>query len=140
VEVGSPEATQLLRFPAAAYDAEVNRALTDTAWETPDRTAARLLAGRVDRRSLSREGLSYSWASGRVRRGAFSICLMLEPGPYQVLVHLPWRAESAEEIARRGAKLLADRPVNWADVEWFGQQPGLGPPALAGPCWRRGGS
>ncbi len=40
---------QTLQFPSPVYDAEVERALHDTSWETPDRTAARILGRTVDR-------------------------------------------------------------------------------------------
>jgi hypothetical protein len=118
----------------------MGQTLSDTTWETPDRTAARLLAGKVDRQVLGRHGLSYSWASGRVRKGRFTVSLDLQPGPYQVVVHLPCYAESPEEIARKCTELLAEEPASWAQVEWFPQRPELGPPSLAGASWRRGGS
>jgi len=137
---GSEEDLQTLKFPAASYEAEVERALSDTSWETPDRTAARLLAGKVDREILRRHGVSYCWGSGRVRQGMFTISLKLEPGPYQLLLHLPWSTESPGKIAQRCAKLVAGAPARWVGVEWYPQQPGLGPPAIAGPTWRRGGS
>ena len=127
-----------LRFHANGYETEVERALSDTSWETPDRTAARLLAGKIDRPTLARHGLSFAWASGRARSGAFSISFRLEPGPYHVLVHHPWAAESPEEIAQQAAQLLRLEPANWVQAEWFPQQAGLGAPLLAGPGWRRG--
>jgi hypothetical protein len=137
---GSPDSTESLKFLARSYDSEVERALNDTSWETPDRTAARLLAGKVDRKALGRYGLSYSWASGRIHERALTVSLNLEPGPYQVLVHLPWHAESPSEIARLCAEMLGDKPANWAQVEWFPQRHGLGPPALANAHWRQGGA
>src|SRR5262249_30873519 len=137
---GNADSLEGMRFLATHYDAEVDRALTDTSWETPDRTAARLLAGKVDRPVLARHGLSLAWASGRVRKGAVSVSLSLEPGPYQVLVHLPWNTESPEAIARKCAALLREEPSSWIGAEWFPQQANLGPPPGADPSWRRGGS
>lgn len=136
-EAGSPQA---LSFLAASYDEELRRALSDTSWETPDRTAARLLAKQVDRQALASHGLAFSWGSGRVRKGAFSVSLQLEPGPYQVLVHLPWTGEAPEVIARECVEFLREPPSHWLEAEWFPQQVNLGPPSLAGPSWRRGGS
>jgi hypothetical protein len=137
---GNANSKKGIRFVARNYDAEVERALTDTSWETPDRTAAKLLAARVDRSALARHGLSFAWASGRVRKGAFSVALNLEPGPYQILVHLAWNGESPETIAPKFAGLLGERPSSWIGAEWFPQQANLGPPSLSGPSWRRGGS
>jgi hypothetical protein len=136
-EAKSPQA---LRFLAISYDDELRRALADTSWETSDRTAARLVANQVDREALTSHGLAFAWASGRVRKGAFSASLRLEPGPYQILVHVPWHGESPEAIARKCAKILREQPSNWLGAEWFPQQENLGPPSVAGPSWRRGGS
>ncbi len=47
--VWTPDARDPYSFSAAAYDAEVERAIHDTSWETPDRTAARLCALCVSR-------------------------------------------------------------------------------------------
>jgi hypothetical protein len=137
---GRPESPQIIKFAATSYDAEVDRALTDTTWETPDRPAARLLADKVNRGVLGRHGVSYSWASGRVRKDTLTVSLNLEPGPYQLLLHLPWNAESPEQIAQKCDEILGDPPASWAQVEWFPQRPGLGPPAMAGPSWRQGGN
>src|SRR3990172_11354240 len=87
-------------FEAAAYEREVRRALADTSWETPDRTAARLLAPLVDREALTPYHLTFCWSSGRIRANTFSASLLLQPGPFQLLVHLPWRDASPTEIAQ----------------------------------------
>jgi hypothetical protein len=137
---GKAGALQALRFLASSYSGELRRALTDTSWETPDRTAARLLASQIDRQALAMHGLTFIWGSGRARKGAFSVSLRLEPGPYQILVNLPWHEESPEGIARKCAELLREQPSSWIGAEWFPQQAGLGPPRLAGTSWRRGGS
>jgi hypothetical protein len=137
---GEAESPQALRFLATSYDEELRRALTDATWETPDRTAARVVANRVDRPALASRGLTFTWGSGRVRKGAFSVSLQLEPGPYQILVHLPWSGESPEAIARKCAEVLREQPSNWLGAEWFPQRANLDPPSLAGPSWRRGGS
>jgi hypothetical protein len=72
-----------LEFVAQTYDAEIQRALNDHSWETPDRTAARLVASLVNRDALARNQLSFSWASGRTRPGMLSVALMheAESGP-----------------------------------------------------------
>ena len=137
---GEAKSAQALRIVATSYDEELKRALTDTCWETPDRTAARLLANQVDRQALASHGLTFTWASSRVRKGSFSVSLSLEPGPYQILIHVPRCGESPEVIAKKCADFLREGPSNWSGVEWFPQQSNLGPPSLTGPSWRRGGS
>jgi hypothetical protein len=132
------DADRTLVFPAAQYTAELRRALDDSSWETPDRTAARLLGERVDGPVLARSGLSFSWASSRVRPRMLTVCLDLRPGPYQVLVSLPWSSESPREIADTTIALLRRDPRSWDDVTYFPQAAGLGPPVLDGPGWTRG--
>ena len=127
-----------LYFLATAYDAEVERALHDHSWETPDRTAARLLAALVDRDALAQNHLTFSWASGRSQAGKFTVSLTLGPGSYQVLVHVPWRGERPEEIARTLAELLEQPPDAWPEVIWYPQARDLEPPPFRGPGWQKG--
>jgi hypothetical protein len=125
-------------FHAPTYHAEIVRALNDHAWETPERTASRLLAELVDREALASLGLKFSWASGRANPGAFTVALWLEPGPYQVLVHVPPPEKlSPADLAKFTATLLRAPPATWTDVDWFPQAQGLPAPSIAGPGWRR---
>ena len=126
-----------LIFPAKSYDAEVERAVHDHSWETRDRRAARLLREMIKPEVLLHHRLTFMWSSGRVRSGSFSVSLNLEPGPYQVLVHVPWEGESADEIACLFADLLGEPPDSWPNVVWYPQDVNLGPPTIAGPGWRR---
>ena len=125
-------------FPAAEYESEVARAISDTSWETPDRTAARLTASRVDRNILASHGLLFQWASGRVRDGRFTVSLELQPGPYQVLVHILWRGESPEFVAAAMRHVLKQEPRAWGDVEWLPQGELKHAPLIAGPGWKLG--
>jgi hypothetical protein len=128
---------RILRFAATQYGTELERALNDTSWETPDRTAARLLAKQVDRDILACHGLTFGWASGRLRPETLSASLTLEPGPYQILVHVPWNSMTPEEVANRFGRMLAELPGLWTDVVWIPQRNNLGPPPIAGPTWQR---
>jgi hypothetical protein len=124
-------------FDASRYHAEIARALHDHSWETPERTASRLVREQVDGAALARVGLKLSWASGRASPGVFTIALWLEPGPYQILVYLPQRDLPPAELAQTAVALLFAAPSTWADVEWLPQSKGLPPPLIAGPGWRR---
>jgi hypothetical protein len=124
------------RFHAPAYHAEITRALGDHSWETPERTAARLLAELVDRRALARLGLSFMWASGRADPDVFTVALWLEPGPYQVLVRVPLDNLAPAALAQSAATLLSTPAATW-DVEWLAQSPGMPSPSIAGPGWQR---
>lgn len=126
-----------LEFLAQPYEAEIQRALHDHSWETPDRTAARLLASLLNRDILTRNQLTFSWASGRTRQGMFTIALTLSSasGQCQILVHLPWTGELPDEIATAGAELLERPPETWPLVEWYPQDTRPQPPPFNGPGW-----
>ncbi len=72
-----------VRFDVTQYTAEVQRALADFSWETPDRTAARLIAKSVDRDRLAGAGLEFTWASGRIAQNTMTIALAYTEGPHQ---------------------------------------------------------
>jgi hypothetical protein len=126
-----PEA---LAFERGQYLKELEQAIADKSWETPDRTAARLLSSMVDRESLAAHGLSFQWATGRIRDDALTVSLEGPPGHHQILVHTPWNKGSPEEVARRAAATLNAHPSRWPDVWWYGRST---EPLFDGPGWRR---
>jgi hypothetical protein len=129
-----------VQFRAQQYIAEIARAQSDTTWETADRTAARLVRERVDRPLLARSGLTFDWASGRVASGRFTVSMRLEPGPYQLLVHVPWSGEAPNELADAMLAVLRRDPRNWENVGCFPQRGDLGDPPLSGPHWKLRGA
>jgi hypothetical protein len=62
--------------------------------------------------------------------------LMLSPGPYQVIVHLPWNGEDVSGIVGDFKAILSQPPQVWPTVEWHPQEQGLGPPPVVGPAWK----
>ena len=126
------------RFDATQYEVELKRAIADTSWETPDRTAARLIRALVDRDALAVNRFQFSWASGRVRNGRMTVALRSDPGPYQVLVHSSWAGRDPEGIARTLCHAILQHPSTWPDVEYYPQGESKEAPVLAGPGWRRG--
>ena len=127
----------ILTFPAADYEREVLRALSDSGWETPDRTAARLVRTGADMTLLRQRGYGFGWASGRVRDGFFTVSLMQQPGPCQVLVHVPWVGERPQELAIAVLQELSQPPGYWRDVEWSPVGEDVGVPRDSGRGWRR---
>lgn len=128
----------VVQFRADLYEREVERAVNDRSWETPDRTTARLISDFVDRRALAERGLRFEWASGRLREGAMSLSLGYELGPCQLVVHVSAANASPKEVAESCLAVLSQNPVTWTDVNWYPRQQGLGPPAIAGSGWRKG--
>jgi len=131
------DSSKRVRFLAVEYDAEIERALHDHTWETPERTASRLISHAVDRAVLERRGCEFSWASGRCRDGMMTVSLVLTPGPYQVLVSVPWDGKNIEGIAAHFRTILSQPPETWPNVECNPQVRGLGPPPIMGPSWNR---
>ena len=125
-----------VQFEAVQYDAEVERALHDQGWETPERTAGRLISQAVDRTSLARRGFEFSWASGRCTDGMMTASLLLRPGPYQILVRLPWNGKDIDSIVSQFKAILSQPPETWSNVQWNPQAQGLGPPPIGGRGWK----
>lgn len=124
-------------FAAAQYQAEVERLAADYSWETAGRTAGRLVCTHMDRAALGGYGLAAGWA-GNVYHDPelFQVTLLLG-GDYQIFVDFPWRGRTPEELADVVRQTLARRPAEWP-ASWHPIRPELtGPPAIAGPTWRR---
>jgi hypothetical protein len=133
----SPHSATSIRFDAAQYAAELERALADFSWETPDRTAARLISRGVDRQHLAANELKFLWASGRIGQRQMTVALSYQAA-YQLLVHVHWEAgRTPEAIATDCLQRLLEPPQSWERVEWLPQRQALGAPELAGPGWSR---
>jgi hypothetical protein len=123
-----------LLFAKGQYLQVLNEAIHDTSWETPDRTAARLLASLVDHEALAVHNLRLQWASGRLKAGTLSVSLEGPPGYHQILVHTAWGDETPEQIAQKVAAILKEHPGKWTDVVSYRQNP---IPLFDGPEWRK---
>lgn len=121
-----------LTFGREQYLQALQQAISDTSWETSDRTAARLLSSMVDHKALVSNNLSYQSASGRIRDDVFTVSLGGPPSHHQILVHTAWSGESPEQIAQKVAALLKEHPGQWPVVEWYGQNSA---PPFEGPGW-----
>jgi hypothetical protein len=63
--------------------------------------------------------------------------LVLTPGPFQVLINVPWNGDNIESIVRQLSLILGQPPEKWPNVECNPQVKGLGPPPITGPGWIR---
>ncbi|WP_205215235.1 hypothetical protein [Amycolatopsis albispora] len=124
-------------FPAARYDAEVARAAADHSWETPVRTAGRLVLSGIDHEHLRRHGLRADWvANDRLEPETFVVALRFDD-EYQVFVDTPWRDRTPEGLAREVCRTLALPPARWT-ASWHAIRPArTEPPAIAGASWYR---
>lgn len=121
-----------IRFQTDRYFHSLAGAIENHSWETPDRTAARLLKGQIDADFLERFGLKYEWASGRVFPDQFAIAMRGPSGYHQILLRIPWSNESPEEIAEIASNLLGTNPEKWPRATWYGTAT---TPPFKGPRW-----
>lgn len=123
-------------FTTVAYDAEMARIAADHSWETPDRTAGRLVLARVDPEDLARHGLQPEWVGPDHRDpDLFQIAFRLHED-YQVFVAVAWHGRSPEELARDLCTRLASPPRQW-QATWHALRPDRNrAPAIAGPRWK----
>ncbi|MCP2272741.1 hypothetical protein [Actinokineospora diospyrosa] len=129
--VVAPNAT----FTAAQYDRELARFVADHAWETPLRTARRLVHAGIDRDRLRGYDLTLGWVGNKHREpGLFRVTLIT--GHYSVWFDTPGRGRGPEEVAREVCAALALPPEQW-QVSWQSHRDTT-PPAIAGPGWQQG--
>jgi hypothetical protein len=124
-------------FDAAEYAREVDRVASDHSWETPERTAGRLILTGVDRKHLLSYGLVPVWAAQHHGHPElFRVALQMDTG-YQVFVDTPCRNRSPEYLAQAVCARLTAPPDQW-DAMWHAIEPALRskPPAIAGRHWR----
>ena len=124
-------------FAADAYDAEVARIATDHSWETPERTAGRLVLTTVDHDYLGACGLRLRRAANHHRDPDVFVASLWLDEDYQIFVDIPWRGRTPEELAREVCRVLARPPHEWP-ASWHAITPRLtDPPPIAGRRWRR---
>jgi hypothetical protein len=124
-------------FAADAYDTEVARMAADHSWETPVRTAGRLILTGVDRALLLSYGVRPSWVTNYHRDPELFRVALQVGHDYQVFVDTPWRGRGPDELAGEVCDTLAGPPREWR-ASWHAIKPTLtGPPKIAGRSWRR---
>lgn len=123
-------------FPAADYDNEVDRLGSSHGWETPDRTAGRLILRDVDRQALLAYRLVPSWVANDRRNAAvFRVALQIGDD-YQVFIDFPWEDRTPLELARYVCHTLSHAPRTWA-ATWHAIQPSISEaPKIAGRKWK----
>lgn len=124
-----------VRFDTVQYSAEVERALLDHTWETPERKAARLIKSAIKTQCLEPPGFELDWVSGRAVGGRMTAAFTLRPGPFQVLLQMPWDADDIDAIVYSFQAVLERPPEEWPEVRCYPQTHDLGLPAIAGPGW-----
>jgi hypothetical protein len=124
-------------FAAVDYDAEVARVAADHSWETPDRTAGRLVLANADRQRLHGHGLKLSWVGNHHRDPGYFRTALQDGGDYQIFVDVPWLDRGPGELAGEVCAMLARHPHQWP-ATWHPIEPTLtGPPDIAGRSWQR---
>lgn len=123
-----------ITMDADAYDREVRRAAGDHSWETPERTAGRLILSGIQPSELPR-GLRFGWVGNDWRDpGRFEVSLNVLD-THQVFVSFEWLDHSPESLAAQVRELLTTRPPSDWPASWHSIHPGGGPPAMASRNW-----
>jgi hypothetical protein len=129
-----------VQFDATEYDREIARVASDHSWETPERTAGRLVLTDIDRDHLLTYGLTpQSAGNDRYNPRMFWVALQLDDD-YQVLVDTPWLDRSPQQLAAAVCAALAQPPEQWI-ATWRAINPSrrTSAPTIAGKSWRRDG-
>ena len=122
-------------FDAHQYDAEVERVAGDFAWETPVRTAGRLVRTREDvRTALAANDLRIGWTGSH--EGPFQVCLAYHHS-HQILLRFEWAGRTPEALAALVTETLRDTPPTEWRAAWHSIQSDVAPtpPPFAGPAW-----
>ncbi|GIF98631.1 hypothetical protein [Catellatospora citrea] len=121
-------------FAADQYHSEAVRAAADHSWETPERTACRLVLTGTDRDHLRTYGMRLDFLTGH---GEELMCsLVLGDDRHQVFVRTPWQGRSPQKVAAEMCAALHDEPWRWT-ASWHPIRHGLRRPKIAGPAWIR---
>lgn len=120
-------------FAADRYDAEVARVAADLSWETPARTAGRLILTNMDRAHLLTYGLRPTAVNGAYPE-AFRVTLQIEDD-YQIFVKTPWQGRTPEQLASAICETLATTPTQWPATWHPIKSWHTTPPPIAGPSW-----
>jgi hypothetical protein len=124
-------------FAADEYDCEIARVAADHSWETPVRTAGRLVLTDMDRERLLAHGLRPTWVADDHRDSAMFWVTLNNEDNYQVYVKTPWHDRGPEDLAHEVCATLALPPSEW-HASWHPINPRLTePPRIAGPSWQR---
>jgi hypothetical protein len=97
-------------FDAAEYTAEVKRVASDFSWESPERTAGRLVLAGADRAALRRRGIKLRAAYNDWRNEGIFLALLQIDGAFEAELELPWAGRAPDELARHMCALLSQRP------------------------------
>ena len=123
----------LSEFDLAQYVEEVTRVAADHSWETPERTAGRLVLVGLDRTELGFE-LRLDWVGNWRDNDVFRVCLR-HLDRYQIFVDFVWAGRSPEELAASVLdELTTKEPMGWS-ASWHAISPRGAPPSIAGPAW-----
>ena len=127
---------QRVTFAWSQYAGEISRVASDVAWETPERTAGRLVLAGADRAGLRRQGIELQAAHNDWRDPGVFLVLLVIDSAFEAEVELPWAGRTPEQLAWEMCALLSLRPQDWT-VHWFARhRSSIVNPRMAGPGWK----
>ncbi len=123
-------------FDTTQYLEEVERVASDHSWETPERTAGRLVLTDISQRELP-AGLTFDWVANDWRNNeVFQVCLR-NGQQHQIFLSFDWRDQSPAEMAAEVRRVLVDTaPQHW-HATWSSIQRSDAAPPMASEAWER---
>ena len=101
------------RFNREAYERALATLESDRSWETPVRTAGRLVLGALDRAHLSRFDLRPSFVCNDWRTPTLFQIVLNHRDTHQIFVRFDWNDDSPELLASRVVAAINGDPQSW---------------------------
>ena len=121
-------------FDRDQYLVEVTRVADDVSWETPERTAGRLIFDSLAGHQLTPVGLSVT-CMGTDWDDSTQFVVRLTDGRYVVDVRVPWAGRSASELAPAVVDVLDRTPLDSWNASWSASDRDAEAPTYAPPSW-----
>lgn len=88
-----------IEFDRTQYETALAQNASDTAWESLERTAERLV-GSLDFSGRAERGYVFQWASARIKKGQITLSFIHGRG-HQVTIDIGWDHKSPEDARNR---------------------------------------
>ena len=121
-------------FDRDQYLAEVTRVAGDVTWETPERTAGRLIVDSLAGHQLTPLGLRVNWMATDWDDPT-QFLVRLADGNFTVDVRVPWAGRSESALASAVVDVLDRTPLDAWNATWSADRPDAPAPDFAPASW-----
>lgn len=113
------------------YDSALRALDRSTDWETPERTAGRLVLSRLDKAHLARFDLRPGFVCNDWREPSLFQVVLTYRDTHQVFLRFPWNNATPGALARTVVDVLTEEPSTWTGTRHQFEQRGRRPPKFA---------